>query len=261
VRAVGVHADVIVVTSAIWATTCTAIRGGPEEAFVVDSPVLPEELEALPRLLEQAGFAVVGLLATHADWDHVLARAAFPEAPLGVSESTARRLQASPGETQRELREFDDRHYIERPPLGLGGLQELPVPGHCEVGKRELELHPAEGHTSDGTAVVAPWAGVLCCGDYVSPVEIPMLWTGADLDAYRETLERLRGLVERAPTVVPGHGGPLTREQALEVLEQDDAYLEALERDGEGAALPRLQRSPEQRRVHAANVRRLRERS
>ncbi len=253
-RAVGVHADVIVVTSAIWATTCTAIRGGPEEAFVVDSPVLPDELEALPRLLEQAGFRVAGLLATHADWDHVLAPTAFPEAPLGVGEATARRLQDSPGEAQRELREFDDRYYIQRPPLRLGGVRELPVPGRCEVGERELELHEAAGHTADGTAILAPWAGVLCCGDYLSPVEIPMLWTGADPAAYRATLERLRGLVERAETVVPGHGPPLPREQALEVLEEDLAYLEALERGGEEAPLPRLERSPEQRRVHEANV-------
>nr|MDQ4041360.1 MBL fold metallo-hydrolase [Actinomycetota bacterium] len=67
-RAVGVHADVIVVVSQVWQTTCTAIRAG-DEGFVVDSPVLPAELEALPALLEQSRFPVTGLLATHGDWD------------------------------------------------------------------------------------------------------------------------------------------------------------------------------------------------
>ena len=39
-RAVGVHADVVVVTSQFWQTTCTVVRSGGE-AFVIDSPVLP----------------------------------------------------------------------------------------------------------------------------------------------------------------------------------------------------------------------------
>ena len=50
-RAVGVHADVVIVTSQFWQTTCTVVRSG-DEAFVIDSPVLPAELEALPALVE-----------------------------------------------------------------------------------------------------------------------------------------------------------------------------------------------------------------
>ncbi len=72
---------------------------------MIDSPVLPDELDALPALLEQARFpAPSGLLATHGDWDHVLGPLAFPGVALGCAESTAERLQRSPGEAQRELR-------------------------------------------------------------------------------------------------------------------------------------------------------------
>jgi glyoxylase-like metal-dependent hydrolase (beta-lactamase superfamily II) len=250
VRAVALHKDVLVATSDIWQTTCTLIRGG-DEAFVVDSLVLPGELDALPSLCEQAGFNVVGLLVTHADWDHVLARHVFPEAPIGVAESTARRLHDSPGEAQRELRGFDDKWYVPRAPLGLGAVQELPVPGVCEVGPETLELQPADGHTVDGMAIFADWAGVLCVGDYLSPVEIP--WLG-ELGAYRATLERLAPLVERATHVVPGHGDVLSRDEALAILEEDAAYLDALAASGAGAPLPRKPRSPEQRRIHAENV-------
>ncbi|HVE68976.1 MAG TPA: MBL fold metallo-hydrolase [Solirubrobacteraceae bacterium] len=221
-RAVGVHEDVIVVVSQVWRTTCVAIRAG-EEGFVVDSPVLPDELDALPALLEQSRFPVSGLLATHADWDHLLGRLAFPDASLGVAETTAARLRAEPGEAARALREFDAQWYLERPrPLSLGSVQALPVPGHLEVGGRELELHPADGHTVDGMAVLVPWAGVLCVGDYLSPVEDPDV---ESRDAYLATLRRLRELVARAETVVPGHGEPLARERALELLERDEAAL------------------------------------
>ena len=51
---------------------------------MIDSPVYPDELEILPALLEQAGFAFSGLLVTHGDWDHLLARLAFADAAVGV---------------------------------------------------------------------------------------------------------------------------------------------------------------------------------
>jgi glyoxylase-like metal-dependent hydrolase (beta-lactamase superfamily II) len=222
VRAVGVHPDVIVVVSQVWRTTCTAIRSG-EEGLLIDSPVLPAELDALPALLEQSRFPVSGLVATHGDWDHLLGRLAFPDAALGVGETTAARLRAEPGAAARDLRSFDAQWYLERPrPLSLGEVQALPVPGHLEVGGRELELHAADGHTVDGLAVFAPWAGVLCVGDYLSPVEEPMVESAA---AYLATLRRLRPLVERAETVVPGHGEPLERDAALEVLDRHAAAV------------------------------------
>jgi hydroxyacylglutathione hydrolase len=254
VRAVGVHEDVLVVTSQAWAASATAVRAGGE-GFLVDSPILPGELEALPALLDQAGFPVTGLLATHADWDHLLGRLAFPRSALGVGETSAARLRAEPGAAQRELREFDDQWYVPRPaPLSLGDVQALPVPGHLELGGNELELHAADGHTVDGMAIWAPWTGVLVAGDYLSPVEIPMLSQGGSLDAYAATLRRLRPLVEAAETVVPGHGGPVGAEAALRILDEDEAYLSALRERGADAPLPDTRRTTEQRRIHAANA-------
>ena len=249
-RALGVHEDVIVLSSRMWRTSATLVRRG-DEAFLIDSPVFPDELELLPALAEQARFPVCGLLATHGDWDHLLGRLAFPEAALGVAESTAARLRAHPGDAQRELRDFDERHYLERPaPLALGSVDALPVPGRCEIGDAELELHAADGHTVDGMAVWIGWAGVLVCGDYLSPVEIPTVDRG--VDAYLATLSRLEPLVAAATHVVPGHGGPVDPASAGRVLEEDRAYLEELR--GGAAKLPAHRRDGEQRRLHAANV-------
>lgn len=254
-RALAIDRDVIVVVSAIWQTTCTAIRAG-DEGFLVDSPILPEELEALPSLTAQAGFPVSGLLATHGDWDHLLGRLAFPEATLGVGQPTAERLAAEPGAAQRQLRAFDDEHYLDgRPPLALAGVQALPVPGHLALGDggAELELHPAPGHTGDGMLVWLPWCSVLVCGDYLSPVEIPMIGEQGSASAYASTLAALAPFAERAATVVPGHGRPLSGEDAKRVLGEDVAYVEALLK-GEDAALPERRRSAEQRRIHARNL-------
>jgi glyoxylase-like metal-dependent hydrolase (beta-lactamase superfamily II) len=257
-RALSVHADLIVFISRFWQTTCTAVRAG-DEGFVIDSPVYPDELEAIPSVLEQASFPVSGLLTTHADWDHLLGRIAFPGASLGCGESTARRLAAEPGQAQRELREFDEEHYVDdRPPLSLAAVQELPVPGRLSLGPdergHELELHPADGHTADGTAFYIPWLDVLVCGDYLSPVEIPWISPAGSAEAYLATLERLRELVERTRTVIPGHGRPLSREEAVAVLDEDAAYLRALISSGVDAPLPAGRRTGAQRRIHEQNV-------
>jgi glyoxylase-like metal-dependent hydrolase (beta-lactamase superfamily II) len=257
-QAVGLHPDVIVVVSRAYATSAVLVRGGESEAFLIDSPVFPDELEVLAAVAEQARFPVVGLLATHADWDHLLGPYAFPDAPLGAAESTAARMLGEPGAAQRELREFDDELYVARPrPLSLPGAQQLPVPGHVDVGERSLELHPAEGHTVDGMAIWAPWAGVLVAGDYLSPVEIPMLSASGSASAYLATLDRLEPLVEQAEHVVPGHGGPIDGERAAAILREDRAYLEALVEKGADAPLPLARRTGAQRAIHARNAERV----
>ena len=252
-RVVAVHEDVLVATSRVWQTTCTIVRGG-EEAFVVDSPVLPDELDVLPAVLEQTGFPFTGLLATHGDFDHLLGRMAFGGAPLGVAETTAARLTAEPGEAARGLRWFDGEWYVKRErPLSLGQIQALPVPGHLAVGEHEMELHPTEGHVADGMALWLPWARVLIAGDYLSPVEIPWIHESGSRDAYLATLRRLEPLVEQADVVIPGHGEPLDQVRALAILREDRAYLEALP----DAKLPLARNDAAQKKIHRGNVERV----
>lgn len=256
-RAISVHEDAIVVTSLLWQTNAVALRAGGE-AMLLDAPYFPEELEMLGQVLAQAGFEPNALLATHGDFDHLLGRLAFPDLALGVAESTMRRIRARPGEAQRELRDADAENYVERErPLSLGTAQALPVPGTVELGDRELELVIAEGHTPDGMAVHAPWMGLLCSGDYLSPVEIPWIAEGGTVADYRNTLARLAPLAERAETVVPGHGRPLTGAAALRILDEDSDYLDALERGDERPSLPAGRDSVRQRAIHAENLARL----
>lgn len=252
-RALAVDENVIVVVSACWQTTATAVRGGAE-GFLIDSPVLPDEIEALPAVLEQAGFPLSGLLCTHGDWDHLLARAAFAEVSLGVGQATFERLRTDDALAVRELREFDEEWHIDgRAPLDLSNLQALPVPGVLSLGETdEIDMYPASGHTSDGTAFWMPWLGVLVCGDYLSPLEIPMISPGGSAEAYLETLRRLSPVVDQAQSIVPGHGKPRSREEAQRGLAEDVAYLEALLGTGD-APLPDGRDTDAQRRTHASN--------
>ena len=125
-RAVSLHRDVIVVTSALLQVNCVIVRGGggASEGQAAGAPRTRPGESVRDRLAGAArtsstrcrrcssrrGFPPPsGLLATHGDWDHLLgARSPFPGVALGCAESTAERLQGSPGEAQRELRSFDE---------------------------------------------------------------------------------------------------------------------------------------------------------
>ena len=104
-------------------------------------------------------------------------------------------------------------------------------------------------------AVWIAWARVLVCGDYLSPVEIPMLSQTGNRDAYLATLERLRPYVQQADFVVPGHGARMDGQQALAVLREDVEYLQAL--PDPGATLPLARRTAAQKSIHEENLDRL----
>ena len=131
------------------------------------------------------------------------------------------------------------------------------MPGHCGIGELELELHPADGHTEDGMAVWVPWARVLVAGDYLSPVEIPMLSPGGSARAYLATLgpagaARRAGRVRRARPRRADRGA-----RAAAILREDRAYVEALIEHGAEAKLPLARRGAAQKKIHAENATRV----
>jgi glyoxylase-like metal-dependent hydrolase (beta-lactamase superfamily II) len=229
----------LLLTSALWQVNAIALPLG-DEPVLVDSPVLPEELEALPALLRDAGLEPRALVATHAHFDHVLAPTAFPDLPLHVGAST---LAALGDETAQQLAESDAELYIDR----ARGLS----PFRAEVlDDDRFEVVAADGHAADGIALFEPEAGILLAGDYLIEIEIPLISEAGSPEAYLATLDRLAPLVERAEVVVPGHGPALTRDRARELVDLDRRYVADLE----GGPL----RGPEdhrQHRLHADNLR------
>jgi glyoxylase-like metal-dependent hydrolase (beta-lactamase superfamily II) len=223
----------------LWQTNAVSVRVGAT-TVLVDSPVFPDELAALPR--------PDLLVTTHAHFDHVLAPSAFPDLDLHAGPSTLAELRAHPGETLAGLRESDAELYVERPAEpDLTRLAPLPdgLFETCEAG----------GHAPDGTALFAEEHALLLPGDYLCEVEIPLVSQAGSPEAYLATLDRLTPFVRRAERVVPGHGPPLERRRALELLDLDRRYLEALLADAAAARPLRGADTHRQRRIHADNVR------
>ena len=94
-------------------------------------------------------------------------------------------------------------------------------------------------------AVFAPWLGVLVVGDYLSPVEIPMISPGGSLAELPRHAGRA-GAGGRAGRRAwcPATARRMDRETALRVIEEDLSYLDALERGQERPPLPEGRDSP-----------------
>ena len=213
------------------------------EAFCIDSPVLPGRArDRCPRSPSRPGFRVVGLLATHADWDHLLGRYAFPEAPLGVAETTAARLRNEPGDgAARAAR------------VRRGVLRRAARAAVAAAGRRRCRCRATAGSASASSSCIRPtgtpptgWRsgsrGRACssCGDYLSPVEIPMVSEAGSRRA--PTSRRSTGSSRwssRPTTSCPATAGRSTPTRALAILREDRAYLRGAAAAADAAAAAR----------------------
>ena len=102
-------------------------------------------------------------------------------------------------------------------------------PGEAlHVGPFTIETMALPGHTQCGAAYRVRDLDLLVVGDYLSVIEFPFVYVSTA--AYRATLAALSDALERDPAgwVMPGHGRPLSGDEALAVAREDLAYLHAL---------------------------------
>jgi len=233
--------------SGVWQTTYTIC--GPGGALVIDGPVLPAELSALAMHARPQV-----LIATHGDWDHLLAPLAFPDADRRAGQATIDRLGADGHAIAQELAAWDRARAL--PPRQLpdwrhAALLDAPAVLGSPIGP--VQIAPTPGHTRDGIAVLLTGPGILVTGDYVSPCEIPSLSTDTRCQEYLDSLDRLERLLRGAHAVVPGHGWPVEAARARVILAEDRRYVDAVA-SGRAPRLPRHAADPTQQAQHRANL-------
>jgi hydroxyacylglutathione hydrolase len=200
-------------------TTLEVVRDSAR--LLVDPGVAPWEIG------EVAGDGDADVLITHADWDHVLGIGILESARITASRAAAERLRA-PGageEIERQAAEY----YVPCEHLELLRVDRaVEPPAEIQIGPWSAVCRATPGHTSDGMAISIPEEGLLVVGDYLSELEIPFVNSSAP--DYERTLELLVQVIEdeRPEHVVVGHGPPHAARRALELAEEDLAYVRAL---------------------------------
>ena len=114
------------VTSAFWQVNAVALRAGGE-AVLIDSPYLPDELDALPGLLAGAGFEPDGLLRPTPTSTICSDGSPTPSLTLGMAELSVERLRREPGQPSASCATTTPSSTSSVPRRCLGAVQGLPV--------------------------------------------------------------------------------------------------------------------------------------
>ena len=211
--------------SALWQTT-SLLLVADSAAVVIDPCISVDEVATIRARADELGVDVGHVLVTHADWDHICGIAAFPDAVAAMGTRTAELV--SNGDAAAGVEKRAAEMGVAVP--GAPRVDRVLTAGTAHrIGPFDVETLALSGHTPDGTAYRVRELGVLAVGDHLSAIEFPFASSTAD---YRLTLAGLVDLLRHDPPerVVPGHGPPLTPDEALEIAEADLAYLRALHR-------------------------------
>ena len=210
-RAVALHADVIVFVSRAWQTTSTAVRAG-EEGFLIDSPVYPDELAALPGRAGAGGLSRVGAAGDPRRLGSPARTAGVPGALAGLRRvdrrAAARRSSATPSASSgASTKSTTSRAAAAARSARAGAPGARPAVGSAPSGSssctrprphgRRDRVSGCRGWDPRRAATTSRRSRSRCSR------------RGARWRRYRATLQRLEPLVEAATTVVPGHGAPL----------------------------------------------------
>jgi glyoxylase-like metal-dependent hydrolase (beta-lactamase superfamily II) len=207
----------------LWETTSLLVLG-EAESLVVDPAITGDEVAGIDRRARELGAPVQQVLITHGDWDHVCGIGGFPDAVVAMGEETAEKVTAGPAEKSVQ-RAVEALGFV---PAGSPRVDRTFARGSAvALGPFLVETFPLVGHTPDASGFRLREVGLLLVGDYLSAVEFPFATSPA---AYRMTLAGLIEMLREDPpeTVIPGHGPPLTAEEALGVAEADLGYLRSV---------------------------------
>jgi glyoxylase-like metal-dependent hydrolase (beta-lactamase superfamily II) len=207
-------ADRVWVARHSWFDVNVTVVGGERGLVVVDTHASERAMrEVLDALRKVTRGDVVGVVNTHAHFDHTFGNAVLrehaPEAPLHAHEEAASTTVAA-GERAQAMyaADADDPHRDEVLATRIVPATEtFSSVRALDLGDRVLELvHPGRGHTAGDLVVRVADADVLLAGDLVEQSAPPSYGPDSHPLDWPAALDLVVGLLTPASVVVPGHG-------------------------------------------------------
>ncbi|HYK74008.1 MAG TPA: MBL fold metallo-hydrolase [Pseudoneobacillus sp.] len=201
------NVQLTVFESQLFKTTSTVIQT-EDCVIVVDPTWLPSEVKEIRQYINEIkGSRPLYLLFTHSDWDHIIAYGAFPDAKVIASEAFVH--QDEKEQILEQIREFDDKYYLDRPyPIQYPEVDiVVREDGQVvKIGQTTLTFYLAEGHTNDGIYTIIEPLGIWLAGDYLSDVEFPYIYFSSE--KYEDTLAKTEIILQNhdVEILIPGHG-------------------------------------------------------
>ena len=208
--------------SEVYAQVTAGVIAGPQWAVVIDTLALPEETLAIREFIEhELNVPVRYIINTHYHADHTWGNCFFPGATI-IAHSMCRQLLEEKGipslEAVRKQNPAFRQVKIVLPHMTFG-QGELTL----RVGKKNLILMPATGHSSDGISVLVEEDRILFAGDAFMP--LPYIVDG-DIDEISASIKRIGKM--GLENIVQGHGDIILRGEIESAVKENLAYLSSI---------------------------------
>jgi glyoxylase-like metal-dependent hydrolase (beta-lactamase superfamily II) len=205
--------------SEIYAQVTAGVVVGPQWAIVIDTLALPEETLAIRDFVEHdLGVQVRYVINTHYHADHTWGNCFFPGATI-IAHSLCRDLLIERGtqalENARKQNQTFRQVKIVLPHLTFSeGILNL------RIGKKNLSILPAPGHSPDGIAVLVEEDRVLFAGDSFMPLPYVVDGNAEEITATIKKIGRM-GL----ENIIQGHGDIILRGEIDAAVKENLNYL------------------------------------
>ena len=224
--------------SEVYAQVTAGVICGPQWAVVIDTLALPDETLGMREFIEhELGVPVRYVINTHYHADHAWGTCFFPGATV-VAHARCRVLLAERGEPSLEVARKQNAAFrpvkIVLPHLTFDSGQL-----NLRVGKKNLILMPATGHSEDGISVLVEEDRVLFAGDAFMP--LPYIVDG-DVDDIAASIRRIGRM--GLENIVQGHGDIILRGEIDAAVKENLSYLANIKKFAKVAARKKAAADP-----------------
>ncbi|MFZ5911736.1 MAG: MBL fold metallo-hydrolase [Chloroflexota bacterium] len=210
--------------SEVYAQVTAGVVAGPQWAVVIDTLALPDETLGIREFIEhELGVPVRYVINTHHHADHAWGNCFFPGATV-ISHARCRDLLIERGipslEAARKQNTILRQVKIVLPHITFGqGEMTL------RVGKKNLTIMLAMGHSSDGISVLVEEDRVLFAGDAFMP--LPYIVDG-NVDEIAASIKKIGRM--GLENIVQGHGDIILRGEIDAAVKENLNYISAIKK-------------------------------
>ena len=216
--------------SEVYAQVTAGVVAGPQWAVVIDTLALPDETLGMREFIEhELSVPVRYIINTHYHADHAWGNCFFPGATV-IAHERCRQLLDERGRPSLEAAHKQNAALrqvkIVLPHLTFdSGVLTL------RVGKKNLTILPAAGHSEDGIAVLVEEDRVLFAGDAFMP--LPYIVDG-NIDEIAASIKRIGRM--GLENIIQGHGDIILRGEIDAAVKENLTYVAAIKKAARAAA-------------------------
>ncbi len=210
--------------SDVYAQVTAGVIVGPQWALVVDTLVLPDETMGMRDFIErELSVPVRYVINTHYHADHSWGNCFFPGATV-IAHARCRELLAERGVPSLEAAQKQN-NALRQVKIVLPHMTFSAGELTLRVGKKNLTIMSALGHSQDGIAVLVEEDRVLFAGDAFMP--LPYVVDG-DLEDSAASIRKIGRM--GLENIIQGHGDIILRGEIDAAVKENLNYLANLKK-------------------------------